>query len=145
MIMSLSKEEKKMKRIISLCVIFAMLLCMNPIRINAEVISMNSDVQQFERMTTIFSMYIEELEMQANELLDLSGEEAIDVEIERFLTIHDFAGNEYTLVECAPSGYIIYHNESGTFVEGSVVAQSPYLGISGEKYYGGPNEYYSKK
>lgn len=122
-----------------------MILCMNPIATNAASISAADDVQKTARITTIFNMYIDELESQANTLLELSGDDMIDIQIEQVSVIYDFAGNEYTLVECNPSGYIIYHNASGTFVEASAIAESPYAGCKGEKYYGGPNEYYFKK
>ena len=134
-----------MKRTISLCTICAILLCMNPLTTNAASISADDNVQKVGRIITIFNMYIEELETQANTLLELSGEDMINIQIERISTIYDFAGNEYTLVECNPSGYIIYHNESGVFVEASAVAESPFAECEGEKYFGGPNEYYVKK
>lgn len=56
--------------------------------------------------------------------------------------IKDFEGNEYTLVECTPTGYMIYHNESGNFVEYSPVTNSPYYEENGERKYAGPNAYY---
>lgn len=141
------KTEWRMytKRTISLCTICAILLCMNPLTTNAASISADDNVQKVGRIITIFNMYIEELETQANTLLELSGEDMINIQIERISTIYDFAGNEYTLVECNPSGYIIYHNESGVFVEASAVAETPFAECEGEKYYGGPNEYYVKK
>ena len=101
------------------------------------------DIAQDMRRTEIFNMRINELENQANYILGLSGEDAIDVQISQASTIYDFAGNPYTLVECSPSGYMIYHDESAVFVEASVVAISPYAGLNGTKIYGGPNEYYT--
>ncbi|MDD4509830.1 MAG: hypothetical protein PHY23_02790 [Oscillospiraceae bacterium] len=55
----------------------------------------------------------------------------------------DFAGNIYTVVETAPTGYFIYHNGSGNFVDYSPLSPSPYSGYEGDNlYYGGPTQYY---
>lgn len=54
----------------------------------------------------------------------------------------DFAGNRYTLIECEPSGYMIYHDASGQFVETSSSSPSPYNLYSENLYYGGPTQYY---
>jgi len=45
-------------------------------------------------------------------------------------------------VELTPIGYMIYHNDSGIFVERSAATLSPYSGIYGELYYGGFTQYY---
>ena len=55
----------------------------------------------------------------------------------------DFAGNEYTVVECSPVGYIIFNNEAALILESSESSPSPYLGLSGPLYYAGPTHYYS--
>lgn len=55
----------------------------------------------------------------------------------------DFAGNIYTVIETAPTGYFIYHNESGNFVDYSPLSPSPYSGYEGDNlYYGGPTQYF---
>ena len=59
-------------------------------------------------------------------------------------TLHDFAGNEYKLIECSPTGYYIIHPESGIVVESAVDSKSPYNGFSSSLYYGGPTYYYVK-
>lgn len=59
-------------------------------------------------------------------------------------TLYDFAGNEYKLVECSPTGYYIIHPESGIIIESSVDAKSPYAGLNSNLYYGGPTYYYTK-
>lgn len=133
-----------MKKLVSILAALSMVLCLNPFSANALSEDEASAAEQESRMTEIFNLRIEQLETQANELLELSGDEMINIEISCISTIYDFAGNEYTLAECEPTGYLIYHNESGTFVEASAVAPSPYLGCDGEKIYGGPNEYYVK-
>lgn len=54
----------------------------------------------------------------------------------------DFDGNRYTLFELAPIGYMIYHIDSGKFVEYAEDSYSPYLGFSSNLYYGGAMQYY---
>lgn len=54
----------------------------------------------------------------------------------------DFAGNRYTLFELAPIGYMIYHIDSGKFVEYAEDSYSPYLGFLSNLYYGGAMQYY---
>lgn len=59
-------------------------------------------------------------------------------------SINDFAGNKFTLIETSPSGYFIFHNASGIFVEYSDSGTSPYLeaSSSAQLIYGGPTFYY---
>ncbi|MBO4838304.1 MAG: hypothetical protein J5493_02915 [Lachnospiraceae bacterium] len=56
-------------------------------------------------------------------------------------SVTDYAGNAYYVIECYPSGYLIYHAESGQFVELSLSAPSPYLGFENDLVYGGPGCY----
>lgn len=58
--------------------------------------------------------------------------------------LKDFAGNNYTLIEADPIGYMIYHDASGLFVEYAQNSPSPYSGYTGDLYYGGPTEYFIK-
>lgn len=62
--------------------------------------------------------------------------------IESISPLTDINGTLYTLIECSPKGYMIYHNDSGVFVEYSPATHSPYYGVEGVCYYAGPNEYY---
>lgn len=57
-------------------------------------------------------------------------------------TLKDFDGNNYTLFELNPVGYIIYHNDSGRYVEYSENSVLPYKNHSCNLYYGGPKQYY---
>jgi len=68
-----------------------------------------------------------------------------DITIKNIKYINDFSDNKYTVVECDPIGYYIYHNESGVFVEYSAESTSPYLNFSTNLYYGGPTEYYQER
>jgi len=62
--------------------------------------------------------------------------------IYRIVELSDFAENTYTLVELYPLGYMIYHNESGVFVEVAGGAPSPYAGLYGDLFYGGFMNYF---
>ena len=87
------------------------------------------------------SVFEDQLAEMCNDSRELSGTN-INLQIAQIMKISDFDGNIYTLVECAPSGYMIYHDASGTFVESSPVVNSPFYGKSGTYKYVGPTEYY---
>lgn len=63
--------------------------------------------------------------------------EAVNLEIE---VIHDFAGNDFILVE-GDKSYEIYTDDN-VFIEGSNSSNSPYFEEDGEKYYLGPSNYF---
>ena len=68
-----------------------------------------------------------------------------EIRISGVKKIQDFSGELFYAVECAPSGYMIYHPASAVVVESSPSAPSPYRYFSGSNlYYGGPTEYYIK-
>lgn len=94
------------------------------------------------RLNNIFQDQLETMKRNTADLCGVEDTDQIDIEIATVSTIHDFAGNTYTLIECAPQGYMIYHNSSGVFVEYSAVTNSPFWGLDGTFYYCGPNEYY---
>lgn len=56
----------------------------------------------------------------------------------------DMDGNAYQVLELSPTGYMIYHEASGTFPEYGPEAPSPYGGYETGLYYFGPMEYYAK-
>ncbi len=64
------------------------------------------------------------------------------IRISAIRRLQDFAGNEYTLIECEPTGYYILHNASGRYAEYSSETVSPYRDVSGDLYYGGPTYYF---
>lgn len=108
----------------------------------------NMQSAQGQRLEAVFNDKIAELQEVA--LADLAAREAnsksakpisFELSISRVAELRDFAGNLYTLVEMDPSGYMIYHNDSGIFVERSAAAPSPYAGLSGDLLYGGFSEY----
>lgn len=59
--------------------------------------------------------------------------------------LKDFAGNEYTLIECSPTGYLIYCDDASTLSEYSASSPSPYLGYNKNLYYGGAGQFYAQK
>ena len=83
-----------------------------------------------------------------NQRLALSMKSIVDAwESERTISsiksVSDFAGNKYTVVECSPTGYIIFNNEAALVLESAENSPSPYLGLTGNLYYAGPTHYYS--
>ena len=77
---------------------------------------------------------------QKAESIELSGQ---NLTVNTVKEVKDFSGRIYIVVECAPTGYMIYSTETGVFVESSPTSYSPYLNFSGDNlYYGGPTEYY---
>lgn len=62
--------------------------------------------------------------------------------IDRIKTLRDFDGNAFILFELLPTGYLIYHENSGKYVECASESSSPYLNVQGELYYGGMMAYY---
>lgn len=64
--------------------------------------------------------------------------------INKIKTINDFDGNEYTLIECEPTGYIIFDDISNQYIEFSAISTSPYLNNDLNNYYAGPKHFYHK-
>lgn len=56
--------------------------------------------------------------------------------------LRDFDNNEYTLFELNPTGYIIYHNDSGKYIEYSSSGESPYKNWASGLFYNGAMQYY---
>lgn len=76
----------------------------------------------------------------------LSEMEAIETDtnfrVSNIKSAVDFAGNEYYIAECSPTGYMIFNVNTGVFAEYSPSAPSPYLGYFEDLYYCGPTFYY---
>lgn len=68
-----------------------------------------------------------------------------DISISAIKYASDFAGNRFTVIECKPTGYYIFHESSGIFVEYSISSMSPYIDYYDNLYYGGPKGYYIKE
>ncbi|MBQ4424739.1 MAG: hypothetical protein II882_03250 [Lachnospiraceae bacterium] len=75
---------------------------------------------------------------------ELAEEEGVKITACTLRTLKDFAGSEYTLIECEPTGYFILHEESGSFTEYAPECDSPYKGLRGDLYYAGPSWYFGK-
>lgn len=65
-----------------------------------------------------------------------------DAVISETKQLSDFNGNDYVLFELNPIGYMIYHIDSGKFVEWAKSSFSPYIGLFSNLYYGGAMQYY---
>lgn len=94
------------------------------------------------RLNTVLENKVAELEENNYDLHPEEGE--VNISILSTKKISDMVGNTYTLTECEPTGYMIFHDESGTFVESSIKSISPYIGLDDSLYYFGPGEYYQK-
>ncbi len=132
------KRKQYFSFILVAALIFS-LLC--PINAHAFNLTGNVDTSN-TRLSNIFEDQLSEMKRNTAMLCGLNNLSMVDAQISSITTIVDFSGNEYTLVECEPTGYMIYHNDSGIFVESSLVVHSPFYGIKGDVRYCGPNEYY---
>lgn len=110
--------------------------------IEAELLMEIPDLRPIEgrRLLSVFDERIAELQAALAEY-DCEIAE-VGLSIYRIEGLSDFAGNQYTLVELHPFGYMIYHNDSGIFVERSPTSLSPFAGLYDETlYYGGFTNY----
>ena len=125
-----------MYKLTSLFCTFSLLTLLVPASAAEFVSSSNQQTLKSRRMDIVFSQKIES--MQPDDV-------KYRIDITDFTTrnLADFSGNSYTLVECEPSGYLIYHNDSGVFAESSLHSPSPYKAFSGPIFYNGPTNYYS--
>lgn len=65
--------------------------------------------------------------------------------IKNIKTLKDFNDNTYLLIECNPTGYLIYDYDINEVLECSATAPSPYTNYSTNLFYSGPQFYYNKK
>lgn len=92
------------------------------------------------RLTDVFEEQIAIMQQNSREVNSSTVIE--DINIKSVYEVKDFDENVFTVVECDPIGYMIYHNESGNFIEYSPATHSPFWGTTGDIRYVGPNEYY---
>lgn len=131
--------EKSEKSAVSLILVFAILLSSASHSIAISKLPLDT----FEwRLQALFSDKMIQMVADA----EAAGLNRVDMStsIADIKLISDLAGNQYTLVECSPTGYMIFHNESGIFTEYSPIAPSPYLRQTGELYYLGVKGYYAE-
>ncbi len=124
------------KRIVSLLMAVVMMLSFSLVS-SATVFAADNSVIS-SRLADVLQDQLDEMIANSNELRGTNR----TLQITQVSKISDFNGNTYTLVECAPDGYMIYHDDSGIFVESSPAVNSPFYGKSGTYKYAGPNEYY---
>lgn len=130
-----------MKRIICLFITIALVLsCLFSFSIITNAV--NND--KSSRLTKVFE---DQLVHMVDESIDNLKREikAENYHIESTRKIADFSGNSYYLIECSPTGYMIFHPDSGHFIEYSPQIHSPFYEYKTNTiYYNGPNEYYIK-
>lgn len=120
-----------MKKIISLLVTMAILMCCSATCFAAEADASTGQNQEDTRIAT----FTEE------RIGTFTSSKVTTAKVQH---VSDFNGNDYAVIEFSPSGYAIVHPESGVIIEYNMNAASPYSGISGDCYYGGPTYYYHK-
>lgn len=136
--------KRFLSTLLSLSILFAStaaaLEVKQPLENTAEVNTIKDvlDVptEQANRIVNVFDKKVEEVAALSYETDRMA--------ISQIKELRDFSENQYLLVECNPSGYLIYHVDSGRFVEYAPDSPSPYKDISSDEtlYYGGPMEYY---
>ena len=98
----------------------------------------------FAGVSTFASTTIDKIKLRTNtffnEYIDSWASERTISSIKK---ITDFSGNPYLVIECSPTGYLIYNEDAGVIMEESERSPSPYLDIS-HGLYGGPTQYYSQ-
>lgn len=124
------------KRIISLLMAVLMTLSFSLFSSVSVFAADNSIISS--RFADVLQDQLDEMIVNSNELRGTRK----TLQITQISKISDFDNNTYTLIDCAPNGYMIYHDGSGIFVESSPVVNSPFYGKRGTYKYVGPNEYY---
>ena len=127
------KWRKKINGTLVVCIVLTLIaspLCASASNIRAVEL-------QSDRFTQIVNIEIEKVKL-INDQVDSN----IKVCSKKQAT--DFAGNEYTIIECDPTGYMIYNVENGLFCEIALWEYSPYMGYDADLYYCGPTYYYRK-
>lgn len=127
---------KKLRSIFSVVLVLSIIFVQEVYAFGADAPTWAAAYQKEQRMKTVFQQKLDEMSCDAQ--MESSG----DNEIETIKKLSDFCGNQYTLVELSPQGYMIFNNESGSFSEYSASAPSPYLKYEDNLYYCGPTEYY---
>jgi len=126
----------------------SVLMCVLVLTMSVSVSALESSREDvsFGKEARMERVFLEQIAiMEANHLALHPEEAPLSLDIAAIKEVSDFAGNTYTLVELSPKGYILFHNESGLFIEYSSRSESPYLNCDGELYYAGIKEYYHKE
>lgn len=134
----MSKTNKALR--ISISILCALLLVASLLVVLLPTAGHN--VAQAADLSTRQSRLLYFLDRNVN---GMNSEYDTEASINSTKTLYDFAGNTYTLVECAPTGYMIMCDDSATMVEYSGTSPSPYLGLTNNLYYGGPSYFMSFK
>ena len=133
-------QKNKILRLCSLLLVFSMSFSAVAQASNVQISEQHSlEINTVGMTLAQQNRFREVISLEANILSSAFSNDVVPQSTKPLL---DFAGNHYTLIECQPSGYMIYHNASGEFVETSTTSPSPYLTYSSNLYYGGPTQYY---
>ncbi len=98
----------------------------------------------FAGVSTFASTTIDKIKLRTNKFFnEYIDSWASERTISSIKKITDFSGNPYLVIECSPTGYLIYNEDAGVIMEESESSPSPYLDIS-HGLYGGPTQYYSQ-
>ena len=98
----------------------------------------------FAGVSTFASTTIDKIKLRTNTFFNEYIDSWASVRtISSIKKITDFSGNPYLVIECSPTGYLIYNEDAGVIMEESESSPSPYLDIS-HGLYGGPTQYYSQ-
>lgn len=112
-------------------IVFLLVLCLT-LQVNVLASDMDVESTTEVRLMNVFTDKMQSIQKDNQDLSILA-----------IKNLKDFSGDSYIIVECEPTGYMIYHPETGVFVETSPSSISPYSNCDGsELYYGGPAEYY---
>lgn len=128
--------KKNIGKLISIICALSLIISLTPVSAIEMVSPSAHQLLKNERKNAVFSQKFESMQ-------PADSSQRVDISTYTTRDLTDFSGNEYTLVECSPTGYLIYHDSSGVFAEASLTSPSPYDSFSGPIYYNGPTNYYA--
>lgn len=129
--MNFAKDDRTLKRLTLAVIILIILLGLLLSTFPANAARAGSE----DRLQYVMGSYL-------NVMNDEYGS---DVALGRIKPLKDFDGNDYTLAECTPTGYMIMCNDAGVLMEYSASSPSPYCGEEGALYYGGSGMFFATR
>ena len=141
---------KKSKNIF-LCIICVFtVISEKPINATSFDSNKNYFIQNKENLTKKFNQNIkneyiktEDVIFYENEMKLLDGFD--DKKINNIKTIKGFDDSLYVVVECLPTGYLIYEKQFNILLECGPYSKSSYLDYDTNLYYGGPTNYFKSE
>ena len=129
-------KNSRFIKMLSMIIAVVMIIASLPFAVGAVGNNMISieKMQYSMRLMSVISVKINELKALDN---------VAELTVSTIKDASDLAGNEYKIVECSPSGYLIFNEATGVFTEYSSSAPSPYLECNNQNLvYCGPTFYY---